>query len=259
MTTPVLLPVIYDAPLLNPSPHGLYAAAVWTDETGPTRFLADGVQIRPWNYGGEDAFGVWNAPWCGEPGSDDEVKDGVRPDMDPEPFYPVTVWAYDECDLTAPSRDEVVARVQQILRLEEQTAVEQSFAGRLLDDATTIETRETYYEAVAYLEGELAKTNTTGMVHVSAGTASLLGGDLVFPIAGGFRTLLGHRYVFGGGYVDGLDDVLVATSQVYGWRDTVQVRMDIKSESNVFAAVAERSVVLGYEKLVAAVQVTVGS
>ena len=66
---------------------------------------------------------AWNAPWCGEPGSDDEVKDGVRPDMDPEPFYPVTVWAYDECDLTAPSRDEVVARVQQILRLEEQTAV----------------------------------------------------------------------------------------------------------------------------------------
>ena len=64
----------------------------------------------------------------------DHLKTGTRP-TDPPPFGPITVWAYDECDLTADSQDEVRTRVQQTLRLQEQIAVERAFAAGLLADA----------------------------------------------------------------------------------------------------------------------------
>ena len=32
-----MLPVRFDAPLLNPAPQGLYAVTQWTDETTPAR------------------------------------------------------------------------------------------------------------------------------------------------------------------------------------------------------------------------------
>lgn len=71
MTTPTqtLNPVRFEAPLVNPSPGGLYGVTAWSiDETVP-RWLASGVQVRPHNYGGESAFGVWAADWCDdEPG-----------------------------------------------------------------------------------------------------------------------------------------------------------------------------------------------
>lgn len=258
--TAALMPVIFDAPLVTPSPSGLYAATTWAEETGPTRFLGSGVQIRPWNYGGEGAFGIWTAPWCGELTSDDDaLKTGVRPDPETTPFDPITVWAYDECDLTAASRAEVQTRVQQVLRLQEQTGVEEGVAARLLVDATTIASRPTLSEAVGYLEGEMSKTNTLGAVHAGAQWASLAGEDLIVNSGGAMRTRLGHRWVFGGGYVDVLGDVLIATSPMFGWRDSVQVRTTIKESQNLFAAVAERTVVVGYEQLVAAVSVDDGS
>lgn len=251
-----LMPVVIDAPFVNPSATGLYAATSWTEEAGPPRWLADGVRIRPWNYGGGNSFGVWGQPWCGEPGSDEqELKTGTRPDMEPDPFQPMTVWAYDECDLTAPSRAEVRARAQQVLRLEEQTAVERSFAARLLLDAEVIASRPTLAEAIGYLEGELSKTNTMGLIHAGAHLASDLGSHLVFSSGVGQRSILGHRYVFGGGYVEGLGSTLVATSPVFGWRDAVQVRETVDAQRNTFVAIAERSVVVGYEHLVAAVAV----
>lgn len=259
MSTPVLQAVIYDAPLVNPSPQGLYAATTWTETTGPPRWLAEGVQIRPWNYGGENAFGVWDADWCAGPTGSDEgdLKTGVRPDMHPEPFPAITVWAYDECDLTAPSQAEVRARAQQVLRLEEQTAVERSFAGRLLSDAAAagIASRSTLAEAVGYLEGQLAKTNTVGVIHAGAQWAAVGGPDVVLSSGTALRSQLGHKFVFGGGYVEGLGDVLVATSPVFGWRDAVAVRETVDAQRNTFVAVAERSVVIAYEHLIAAVAV----
>ena len=62
-------------------------------------------------------------------------------------------------------------------------------------------------------------------------------------------TPAGHRWVFGGGYAaGGLGDTLVATSPIFGWRDEVALRDATKYEHNLFAAVAERSVLIGYEK-----------
>ena len=267
MTVSVLAPVEFYPPLLNPSAAGLYGATTWSDSVGPSRFLAQGVRVRPiGNYGGADAFGVWDAEWCAPPGSGDlDLKTGIRPDPETTPFAPITVWAYDECDPSPASRAEVVTRVQQILRLEEQTAVEAEFATRMLADIASegiaVPTAAPYYDAVGYLEGELAKTNTVGLIHASAALATPLAKKAAVVNPGGNtpRTVLGHRLVFGGGYVDVLGDTLIATSVVYGWRDDAQVRPVLDEDDFVFAAVAERSVVVGYEKLVAAVQLSVDS
>lgn len=264
MTTPVLAPLEFYPALLNPAASGLYGATTWSEASGPSRFLSAGVRIRPnGNYGGVDAFGVWEADWCTPPGSgEDALKTGTRPDPETEPFLPVTVWAYDECDATPASRAEIQQRVQQILRLEEQTAVEHEFAARLLADSVSesldVPVKTTYHDAVGYLEGELARTNTVGVIHASAALATPLAKEAVIINPGGTgpRSVLGHRFVFGGGYVDLLGSVMIATSVVYGWRDAVQVRPVLDQQSNTYAAVAERSVVVGYEKIIAAVEIS---
>lgn len=99
MTAPApetLNPVEWDAPLVNPDAIGLFPATVFPAAEMIPRWLASGVRIRPHNYDTENT-GVWAAQWCDDPGT--ERKDGERPEL-PEPFEPVVVWAYDECDLT---------------------------------------------------------------------------------------------------------------------------------------------------------------
>ncbi|BCI83454.1 hypothetical protein MTY66_50790 [Mycolicibacterium sp. TY66] len=258
-TTPVLDVHHFTAPAVAPLPTGLYAATDWQ---ASGRFF-NGVSIKPQNYGGELAFGVWNAPWCsvpplydpeadpGEPGS--ERKHGVRPDV-LDPFEPMTVWAYDECDLRLPTRAEVEARAAQILRLEEQTAVEREFATRLLDDAGSPVVKPNLRAAVGYLEGEAAKANTAVWFHVGAQWAAREMG--LFVRAGTqWTSPLGHTWVIGGGYVEGLVNTIVATSQPFGWRNQPEVRTGIAERNNRYFAIAERTVSIGYEALVAAVQV----
>lgn len=253
--TPGLDPVRFDAPLANPSPGGLYGVTSFNEEGGVPRWLANGVEIRPHNYGGEDAFGVWAADWCGDPG--DELKTGDRPDPDTDPFDPITVWAFDTCDLTAPSQAEVRVRVQQNLRLLEPVAVEREIAARLIADAPAGPAPGDLVAAVGHLEAELAKTNTLGYIHASAGLAAAATRDnLIIRSGGTFKTPLGHTWVFGGGYVEGLGKALIASSPTYGWRDQVAVRETIDAQNNQFIAIAERSVVIGYEQAIATAWLT---
>lgn len=50
---------------------------------------------------------------------------------------------------------------------------------------------------------------------------------------------------------------MVATSApLFGWRDAAQVRTAMDERHNIFAAVAERTVLVGYEAVIAAVTVT---
>lgn len=251
MTT-ALNPVVFEAPLVNPAPNGLLAATNWTDEAGPLRWLASGVDVRVFNYGGEAAFGEWMADWCAQTDDLDagDIKTGQRPDF-PDTFLPITTWAFDECDLTQRSQDEVQTRAQQTLRLQEPNAVEAAFAERLLTDAGTPEAVASLKAAVGYLEGELAKTNTVGFIHAGAQWASQQFG-LVIKSGTRLVSPLGHTWVFGGGYVDGLDQTLVATSQPFGWRGEVMVQGAPKLEWNRYRAIAERSLVIGYEAVVAA-------
>ena len=259
MTAPAtLLPVEYDAPLVNPSGTGLYPATNWTDEAAPNRWLASGVHVRTHNYGGEAAFGVWTADWCANPDdlTDKDIKTGTRPAND-DPFLASTVWAYDACDNTAPSRAEVDTRVQQNLRLVEQTAYEREFGSFLLSKAGTVGAAVELVKAVGKLEAAFAKTNTVGLIHASAELAAPLAAAQQIVRSGtGLRSPLGHLWVFGGGYVDALGDTLVATSPTYGWRSEVVSRSALVTRQDTsYAVVAERSVLVAYEKLIGAAKV----
>ena len=265
MTAPVLDAVQFVAPDINPAVPGLYAATAW--QSDPQNRFLHGVVIRGANYGGEAASGIWTAPWCsvpelfdpeaapGDPGS--ERKYGERPDI-LDRFDPLTVWAYDECDLLQPTRAEVADRAGQILTLTEQPSVEREFAARLLVDADALPgvmpTAANLKAAVAYLEGEAAKTNTMVYLHVAADLVALEP-ELFIKSGTGKVSPSGHTWIIGGGYVEGLGDTIVATSQPYGWRDAPTTRTAIDERNNIYAAVAERSVTIGYEALVAAVTI----
>lgn len=255
-----MLAVNFEAPLVNPSPGGLYAVTSWTETapSEPPRWLASGVQVRTHNYGGETAFGVWTADWCADPGdlTPGDIKTGTRPDG-LDPFDPITVWAYDECDMTAPSKAEVRERAQQNLRLLEQVAVETEFAARAKIDAGTATAVADIVAAVGSLEAAFSKTNTVGFIHASpalAAPAARFG--LIQRTGAGLKTPLGHSWVFGGGYDTPLGLTLVATSPTFGWRDQVAVRETHQVEVNTFLAIAERSVVVGYEHAIGAVTIT---
>lgn len=255
------LPVQFEVPLLNPSPQGLFAATNWTESDGPSRFLMSGVDFRVHNFGGDAAFGVWAADWCVSPDdlTPDDVKDGTRPTF-LDTFQPMTVWAYDQCDLTPASQAEVRARVQQNLLLREQVAAEREFADRLVTDALAHETpmasAANIIDALAVLESDLAIAGVLGVIHASAGLAAAAASQGLIRYNGAkLTTPLGHQWVFGGGYVDGLEAQLVATSPTYGWRDPARVLDTEKLEYNQYVAVAERSLVIGYEAVVGAVEI----
>ncbi|QNL30139.1 major capsid pentamer protein [Gordonia phage Mariokart] len=260
MTTPVatpdLLSVVYDTPLVNPSPQGLYPAVTWVEDGGASapRWLANGARFRVNNYGGEDSTGLWEAEWCGDPG--DAIKDGERPE-DPDAFDPYTAWAFDMCDPTSQSQAEVRTRAQQNLRLIEPVVIEREFGARALADAGAPTPFTTIIAAVGYLEAQLALTNTVGVIHAPAALAALAASEnLIVRQGGALRTPLGHLWVFGGGYNVPLGQALVATSPVYGWRSDVVLRDTVEARYNQYVAVAERSVVVGYEKAIAAASIT---
>ncbi|WP_019969758.1 hypothetical protein [Mycobacterium sp. 141] len=256
-----MLAVQFTAPLVNPSPSGLYPATFWTEEPGATRWLDSGVEVRGPNYSGGGASGVWGADWCVSPGdlTPEDIKTGERPDI-LDPFPAMTVWAFDSCDLTEPSRAEVRERAAQIFRLEEQTAAEREFSARLLADAAElpggIASATDLVAAVGTIEAAFGLTNTLGLIHIGLQwLAPLTEAHMVTRTGTGWTSPAGHRWVFGGGYVDGLGDTLVATSATFGWRNSVAVREAIDERHNRFIAIAERSLVIGYEAAVGAVAI----
>jgi hypothetical protein len=257
-----LSPVQFDAPLVNPSPTGLFAATQWTDfgEGSPLRWLPSGVDVRVYNFGGDDAFGVWTADWNAAESDlgEGDLKAGVRPEF-PDTFLPLTTYGFDECDITAPSRDEIRTRAAQVHRIQEANAVETQVGERLLDDAPTPTSVASILAAVSHLEGVLAATNTLGFIHAGAQwAASAAQAQLIVRSGSTLRTPLGHTWVFGGGYVDTLDRTFVASSQPFGWRGPVVVRDALDYHLNRFVAVAERSLVIGYETVVGAAAVAAG-
>lgn len=255
--TATLDPVRFEAPLVNPSPAGLYAATSWTDDAGPNRWLA-GVQIRPHNYGGDAAFGVWTPDWDADSSglTETDIKTGPRPDF-LDAFKPVVMWGYDEYYLADQYRVEVRERAQQNLRLGEQNAVESAFAVRAKTDAGTATEVADLVAAVGALEAALAKTTTIGMIHASPGLAAAAAWmQLLIRSGPVLRTPLGHLWVFGGGYVDGLANTLVATSPTYGWRSTTNVVESIDTDKGVLSATAERAVLVGYEHAIGAATIT---
>lgn len=260
--TVVFEPVRLDAPLVNPAAGGLWQATAWQiDADGKPRWLMSGVEVRPFNYGGEASFAEWSADWCASEADLDPDSDVKRSAGRPEAldaFPALTVWAADECDLTEPSRAEVRTRAGHNLRLLEQKALEEHVAPRMLADAGAAVAVADIVEAVGALEDAFAETNTAGFIHARPGVAAVAArANLLVRTSGsGFRSPLGHLWVFGGGYVDTLGDTLVATSQPFGWRTEPMFKTASDVERGVFTAISERSMVVGYEAAVAAVEIT---
>lgn len=259
-------------PHVQESNNGLFAAIAqgdgWTDVgEGPDRFTIGGVQVRTINYGGENSSGVWEAQWCGDADPDDQIKHGSRPDF-PDTFNPIHVWAWDACAATATQDHRyVVENASRWLSLQENNDVETAFAARLINEAGTPETSTSLLDALGQLEAAIAATRLPGYIHVSPYLAPFLSAAMVFkPDAPNSaklpKTILGSTFVFGAGYGDSLAMTMVATSQPYGWRgdpavtEAMYEAADGTDTQNQFVAVAERSFAVGYEKLIAAVDVT---
>lgn len=249
-------PVVFDAPLVNPAPNGLFGAVTWTDEAGPLRWLGAGVDIRVFNFGGEPSYGVWQAdPFAldGDLEAGDVKQPGERP-ADPDTFTHFTSWAADFCALTATAQTETTKRALQIHALQEQNAVEAALVTRLLADAGAPDQADDVVHAVSEIEGLFAATSTVGVIHASAKLAAYAVKDGLAKQNGSrWLSPLGHQWIFGGGYMDGLADTLVATSPLFGWRGPVVPREVIKSEWNRHYVIAERSLVIGYEAALGAV------
>ena len=250
---------VFDPPQIVPSRTGLYQHVDWIQDGDPARFLMnDGVAFRPMNFGGSTAFGVLDAAWCVDPDVGD--LDGSRPAIDKSsPFVHETVWASDEnqCgDMTEESRQEVRDRAQRNMLRLEQVAAETQFATRLLTDAGTPATATSLADAVGQIEDAAAKL---GVGDVLIHARPYWGSQEPYDVVMGpppFQTTLGSTWVFGGGYVSTLANTLVATTQVYGWRGGWVQNEAIKHQQNRFVSIVERSVLLGYEKIIAAVTIS---
>lgn len=244
-------------PPVLPAPRGVFDVVTWIQNgTLPARFLA-GMTVRQANIGLESQVGVWGADWCGDPGTDTKIKE--RPDAVLSGIAPITVYAWDsnQCgDLTQASRDEVRARAQQAMMRCEQTAVERSLAERFLADAPSAGTATSIVEAVSVLEAELARAGVSGFIHASPKWAAFLAASP--RLSDGGTSPAGHRWVFGGGYVDPLGDTIVATTDLYGWRGPVEVRESLIPDQNRYVVLAERALLIAFEAAVAAVTVVAG-
>jgi len=252
-------PVVFDAPLVNPAPNGVFGAVTWVEEAGPLRWLGGGVDVRVLNYGGGPSFGVWQAdPFAldGDLEAEDVKTPGARP-ADPDTFQHFTSWAADYCALTASAQAETLQRALQTHRLQEQTAVEAFLVDRLLTDAGTVFPASDIVHAVSEIEGLFAATSTVGVIHASAKLAAYaVKNDLAKQSGSRWVSPLGHQWVFGGGYMTGLGDTLVATSPLFGWRGPAVPREVVKADWNRHYVIVERSLVVGYETALGAASMT---
>lgn len=171
-----LLPITYDAPAQPAHSFGLMPATHWVESGEPLRFLPSGVVIRPHNYGLESSFSTWTEAWDAAKNDITTKKSGERQDISDLPVaVPITSYAFDRNvngDLRVEAQTETTGRALQAFALMEPLNVEASIATKLLATITSPESVSSIGEAVCYLEGEIAKTGTSGWIHAGAQWAS---------------------------------------------------------------------------------------
>lgn len=235
--------VIHDTTLANPIGGGLLAAATIVDLPDPTR-LGGGVLSRSRNCG---PTGLWD-PAC-DPEPPNDPKTGDRAPDGEHPGY--GLWATDECDLRATTREDSFIRARQLLRLHESRLHEQHLAPRLATAAGTPltipdGTEPALVRALGLLEESLG--SLPGVVHASARYAAIAEHlRLIHRQGGQLLTPLGHRWAFGSGYSPGLGTLLVATGPVAIHRGPVIARDAISARDNAHQVVAEREATASWE------------
>lgn len=250
MTTPVpriQLPAVqYTATPANPHSGGLYSAATMVSPPDAER-MQYGAEVEAVNEG---SWGTWDSG-CGDQDDPDAEKAAER--ANPRRFAPsIILWAADDCSILANSKDEAVARVNQIFRLKEEVAAETSIVTRLLSEAGTLATApvgaDAFAIAVGAVEEAIGLTGTNGVIHVRRGFAALAAskGLVVQSGNGALRTPLGNRWAFGAGY-GALGDTLVGTGPVTVRRGELSVRDVVNHRRNERSAVAERLINVSWE------------
>lgn len=254
--TSALLPIRHTPAVIGPD-RGLYETVEWlADGSEPFRALATGVDVEQVNTGLDEQFGVWGENWCANPDAleSDKIKDRLNREY--ANFTSLPVYGYDanQCgDMTEEARREVRQRALNSLTLNEQRAVETSTAIRMLAGVPEPPNyRANFFDAVSFLEGELAKKGITGYIHLGAQWAAHAAR---YMLNDNGRSPMGHTWVFGGGYVETLGWNLIATTRPIGWRSSVSLREAYKYELNQYVAVAERTVLVAYEAVLASVNI----
>ncbi|GGZ23333.1 hypothetical protein GCM10010387_15580 [Streptomyces inusitatus] len=185
----------------EPLPHGILSGCTTIiDATDPHELL--GTEWRPLS-----CAEAHDTTWC----PDDDESPGVVP---PKDFFrpgfctaaPVTIYAGAECSTMGLSFAEARAHAAETLRMGEQRALEEWLLREVLctiaEDQTPAAGAISVVQGIGALEGWLGtEYGGTGVLHVPAGAAALLGCcNAVRLIDGTPRTLLGNCVILGAGY-----------------------------------------------------------
>ena len=256
--TSALLPITFTPPVAGPPTRGIFEAVDWEqDGDGPLRFLEGGVDIRRPNFVTDDQVAVWTEEWNVAAGDVTTDKIQARSDLSDENFSALTVFAYDrdECPhrLMEEARTFVRNRASSLLARHIQAQVEAHLSTQINAAATTA-SRPSLTGAVGAVERALQGFSTEDVFILAdaelgahLANAQLLDGD---------RSPLGYRYVFTTGLGLGTDS-LVGITQLYGWRGPAVANDHIEHQTNDYIALAEQSLVVGFERSI--IKLTVDS
>lgn len=241
------MPMIYEPPLANPAPFGLFAAATVLDVSDPNRFGFDGgIQVRSLNCG---PSGVWPYAYCEDPGTD--TKGGDRT-ADPDPFVGGVVYAQDDCGILA-DLDEQEERAAQLLRLHERLRIEEHVASELVARSGAAIPGGTLVGAVGEAEEQLGQFGFIGVIHAAAHMAAPMAqANLIVRNGTTLTSPLGHKWAFGAGY-DTLGDTLYLTGPVVIHRGAISTNVGMAVQGNERQVIAEREFDVTWECFTAAV------
>lgn len=245
---------LFDPKVLPPFPRGLYEFVDWVQDGGEARFIReDGLVIRPQNFPSADEYGTLVQEFCEQPA---EPLIADRPDIDDlDVWSHASVWysSQNQClDLRPEGQQEARDRVLgNFLRLEP-LGTETAFATRLLALAGAPVAATNLKDAIGQLTDAAAALGV-GEVYIHARPYWAVQEYGLFT--SDMKTVLGAQLVVGGGYVNVLGNVLVATTPVYGWRSEQLVTESLEPKENLLYSLAQRSVLLGVEKIIAAVEI----
>lgn len=260
--TSALLAITHEPALLGPPSKGLFEAVDWLQEGEPLRFLASGATVRQPNFVSTLQVGTWDEDWnvaAADVSTDKVIKRGDLTDLD---FAAFTLYAYDQdpCPhrLMDSAMTAVRTRATALLARHEQALAETKIKTAFDANTPTAATPTDLGGAVSAVETGLAKAlldSGDGYVFANVEDATaLLAGQFIEKRGGQYFTALDYRVIFTTNLV--AKGEFRGTTKLYGWRGPITTRDHVEHTANDYIAIAERSMVIGYEAVVVAADVT---